>query len=162
MAKPKPRPEDQNLHPDQWDDLNREFYRADPAPYFLRRLRYLVLALVDLPAIREAQSGRIEFGELSMPPEEPYDVEATAAYGVIESTNLLHHIAETIMRLYFAHEIHPDCPWLEVARLRYELPTRLEALQKSLNRQETIDRILEVFKGLHDSHGNGSDRWHHR
>jgi hypothetical protein len=147
MGKPKPRSEDQNLHPDQWDDLNREFYRADPEAYFLRRLRYLILAIVDVPAVRDAQSGTIEFGKLSMPPEDPYDAADAAVYGAIESSNLLHHIAETVMRLYLAHEGRPDCPWLEVARLRMDLASRLESLQKSLGNRETIERILEVFRG---------------
>jgi hypothetical protein len=147
MPKPKQPPQDQNLHPGQWADLNREFYRADPSAYFRRRLRYLILAVVDVPAVREAQQGRIDFGKLSMPPEGPYDAEGAAVYGAIESTNLLHHIAETIMPLYLAHEGWPDCPWLEMARLRMDLADRLEDLQKSLGRQEQIDQILEVFRG---------------
>ena len=31
---------------------------------------------------------------------------------------LLHHTSETLLRLYFAHEDLPACPWLEIARVK--------------------------------------------
>lgn len=143
------RPEDQNLHPDQWDALNAEFYRAEPAAYFRRRLRYLVLAIADAPAVRAAQNEGIEYGEIAMPPEaEVYDAEGAAAYGAMETTNLQHHLAETIMRLYLAHAGWPDCPWLEVSRLRSgEFKSQIDMLRGALHEQATVNRLLEVFRG---------------
>jgi hypothetical protein len=143
------RAEDENLDPDQWADLNAEFYRAEPEAYFIRRLRYLVLAIADAPAVRAAQCEGVEYGEIAVPPEaDEYDSEGAVAYGAMETTNLLHHLAETIMRLYLAHEGRPDCPWLEVARLRApsEFKARLETLRGSLHERETVKRLLTVFR----------------
>ena len=31
---------------------------------------------------------------------------------------LLHHVAETLLRLYIAHESDPECPWIAIASER--------------------------------------------
>ncbi len=44
--------------------------------------------------------------------------EARQRYATAESEVLLHHISETLLRLYLVHAAHSPCPWLDIARER--------------------------------------------
>lgn len=147
-------PADVNLAPEQYPDLNRVFYEADPAEYLTRRVRSLLISIADAPALRVALAEGVSYRSIKLvgDPDEPFDEEAAEAYGSTESTNLLHHPAECLLRLYFAHASMSPCPWLELARLRVPLhfKERVEKLRGSLGEQDTIDSLLTVFAGSTD------------
>ena len=115
-----PTPADRTLAREQFPDLNREFYTAEPGDYFRCRLRSLLITISNSPAINEALKQGITYGKIGLrlrPNAEPDD-KAVELYGSMESVNLLHHVGECMLRLYLAHVEQQPCPWLELSRLR--------------------------------------------
>ena len=55
---------------------------------------------------------------VSAHPAQTEEDEYSLRFVALESEVLLHHSAETLLRLYLAHEGLPPCPWMELARLR--------------------------------------------
>lgn len=146
---------DRNLAPEQFPELNKEFYSADPEDYLDRRGIALMMAISNSPAIRDAAAEGLSYGTLAVngsPGEAEGDDNAIDRYASLESTNLLHHAGECMLRLYFAHSGLPPCPWLEVARLRSPraFKERTEALLQSLDEQATIDDLVITFLGNTD------------
>lgn len=148
---PKAPSADHNLAPEQFPDLNREFYRADPTDYIQRRVRALVVSVADSSAIDEALRQGVSYGNIEVRREQDHeaDKEAAEAYLSMESTNLLHHAAESLLRLYFAHADHPPCPWLEISRHDKpgEFKERVAELRGALEQQETGDSLRTIFFG---------------
>jgi len=142
---------DHNLASEQFPELNREFYDANPADYVHRRLRGLIISISDSPAIHDALVQGVSYGttEIRRGTEHEDDQAATEAYASLESTNLLHLAGECMLRLYLAHADHQACPWLEIARLRspQAFKSRVSKLRESLGEQETIDDLVRIFLG---------------
>src|SRR5688500_1397301 len=121
-----PRP-DHLLAPEQFPGLNRAFYGTRPWEYFRHRQRYLLLAAgapEKLLAIgREGvKVGRLNF-KLEDEPDSGADEEAREEddrkrYVLAETEVLMHHASETLLPLYLAHGGRPECPRLEMARVR--------------------------------------------
>jgi hypothetical protein len=154
----KPRPQaakaptaDHNLAPEQFPDLNRELYRADPTDYIQRRLRALIVSVTDSAAIDEALRQGVGYMNIVVRREQDHeaDTDADEAYVSAESTNLLHHAAESLLRLYFAHAELPPCPWLEISRRDKpgEFKKRVAGLRSALVQQETVDSLRTIFFG---------------
>ena len=59
-----PTPADHNLAREQYPGLNREFYTAEPGDYFRVRLRSLLLAIADSPAIDKVLEQGIAYGKV--------------------------------------------------------------------------------------------------
>jgi hypothetical protein len=118
----KPSP-DHLLAPEQFPELNRAFYATRPWEYFRHRERLLALTAGApeklLAAGRDGvQVGRLHFQLQGDPQQEEQDAEDRERFLLADSQILLHHVSETLLRLYLAHENLPPCPWLEVARVR--------------------------------------------
>jgi hypothetical protein len=142
---------DRDLAPGQFPDLNREFYAAEPGDYFRCRLRSLLLAVADSPALDEVLKQGITYGKIGLhrkPDAEPAST-TVESYGSMESVNLLHHVGECMLRLYLAHADRQPCPWLELSRLRapQEFKKRVERLRLNLSEQDTIDSLATTFFG---------------
>ncbi|HSK48170.1 MAG TPA: hypothetical protein VLA05_09240 [Coriobacteriia bacterium] len=65
----------------------------------------------------------MKFGEATGKPGSPEPDAAAKAksaehFVLAESEVLAHHVGETLLRLYLAHEHSPPCPALELARVR--------------------------------------------
>ena len=104
----------------QWDDLNRAFYDREGGPYVIVGARLRMLRGTDALDVR-----------------------------IVESTDLLHHAAEALVRHYLAHRGTPECPWLEVSRLR-DFPTfkaAVSELSGRLNSGQPLDDLVPVFCG---------------
>jgi hypothetical protein len=142
---------DRNLAPEQFPDLNREFYAANPGDYFRCRLRSLVLAIADSPALDEVLEHGVTYGKigLQLKPGGESSRTTVESYGSMESVNLLHHAGECMLRLYLAHTEKLPCPWLELSRLRTprEFKERVEELRRNLGEQDTIDALATTFFG---------------
>lgn len=80
---------DHNLASEQFPELNREFYDANPADYVHRRLRGLIISISDSPAIHDALVQGVSYGttEIRRGTEHEDDQAATEAYASLESTN---------------------------------------------------------------------------
>jgi hypothetical protein len=136
MPRLRPRSEDENLAPHNYRELNRAFYVASPTDYFGHRLGHLILRAgrsEDLDRLAgEGVSyrglklgGAVEGAPADQTGGKSAEERAREAerFVVAEAEVLSHHVGETLLRLYLAHEYRddqppPPCPWLEVSRLR--------------------------------------------
>jgi hypothetical protein len=167
-------PEDRWLVPGQFESLNREFYASKllPDKYLGMRLRSLLLTTSEAPEIRAVSEAGFQVGPVNLKyshADEDEDEEQARAevdgYLLTESTVLLHHAGEVLLRLFFAHEGFPECPWLETARLRRPgvFPTRIRTLLSTLGSESTKEAIAQVFTGCSDvdhlPEGLPAERW---
>lgn len=141
----------------QFDGVNRQFYAASPAAYFRRRLYSLLMAgganaqLVDL--LREG----VTFEGLRAYLDTVEDIHnfesELVPYLSTEAEALLHHAAEALFRLYFAHADLPECPWLKCAQLRSfaKFKGQVAAMQDAPKSETELTderrRVAEVFIG---------------
>lgn len=119
---PLPRPW---LDEEELRQLNEWFYGARPDEYFETRLHLLVVEAARPELRRDAVSEGLEWrGVRFQSSREPERDDALhKAFVYSEATNLLHHIGETLLRLYLAHAPNgngrsPVCPWIEIASHR--------------------------------------------
>lgn len=73
-------------------------------------------------------------------------------FAIAESEVLLSHVSETVIRLYLAHREIPQCPWLELARVRspQKFKKRVEVLSRQLDEGSEDSHIRTVFYGNSD------------
>lgn len=100
---------DHLLAPEQFPELNQAFYATRPWEYFRQRERLLALtagAPEKLLAVgREGvQVGRLHFQLDGDSAGEMQDAEDRERFLLADSELLLHHVSETLLRLYLAHE----------------------------------------------------------
>lgn len=160
-------PEDRSLATEQFPGLNRVFYTSKSGPhhYIYQRLRGLFLATSDSDKIAAAAEGfqigtlKASFG-IKDEDEAEQERKARADFLISESTVLLHHAGEALIRLYLAHLGSPECPRLEAARLRdyRSFKKRLTNLPKTLAEDESRRDLMAVFTGQHAADAeNGVD-----
>jgi hypothetical protein len=105
-------PKGRRLDPGQYPEMNAVFYTADPAEFIKMRIESLSpLAGSDeqlgLLFAVDRMIGAAQFG--SMPPPTP---DARERYIRMEAVMIANHASEALLRLFFAHVEHPECPWL--------------------------------------------------
>jgi hypothetical protein len=116
---PQGPPEDDGLADANLPGLNEAFYRG--APHRILQQRHEVLLLLgargaDVDALLEGDN---RWGSLMFSGRADLDAhDQRQRFLVSESIILQHHAAETLLRLYLAHEPIPRCPWLEISRER--------------------------------------------
>ncbi|OJG05568.1 hypothetical protein BG618_03167 [Pseudonocardia autotrophica] len=153
---------DRDLAIEQFPEMNEDFYRADPEKYLDRRLSALMLTICNSPTTELAINSGLKYKELEMSGSLFHEEDTGAEiekYAALESTNLLHHASECMLRLYFAHVDQPQCPWLEVARMRTpsQFKERVDALLSELDQPDTHDRLVATFYGTTDSSRLGAN-----
>lgn len=135
-ARKKPSADDQ-LAPENYGQLNRMFYAAEPHDYFSQRLSNLILAagrhedldrlMTEGASYRGLKVGGEAVADGAKPTEAETNPEERAKsaehFVIAEAEVLAHHVGETLLRLYLAHAYDkedgpPPCPWLEISRLR--------------------------------------------
>ncbi|MFJ3439880.1 hypothetical protein ACIPM2_01670 [Streptomyces sp. NPDC086081] len=138
----------EGLAVEQYPDLNREFYSSDPVTYFRNRYYLLLLAASKADQLDQLLANGVSYegitaqSELTEPTDE--DERLHQAFLITEAEVLLHHASEALLRLYFAHEDLPECPWLEIARLTKfsEFKRRVAQLRDHSIPREHIGRIF--------------------
>ncbi len=77
------------------------------------------------------------------------DEDAHKRFVLLEAELFIHHAAETLMRLYFAHSCNAPAPWIEMAKLRGpgEFTRRLKAFRKERQKESVLTQIRLVFFG---------------
>lgn len=148
-------PDDPEVAPNPAADLqslNRSFYAADPAAYFRTRMLVLGLLIAKSDDLSDMLDGvTVEDLTLSVPhgPATAEDEAAHLAYLVTESESLVHHLAETLVRLFIAHRDLPPCPWLEVAELTqaWQFKQAAESIAADSRSDELLDQTIRVFIG---------------
>lgn len=113
-AKPweKDDPRGRLLDPGQFPELNAVLYTADPAEFIKMRVESLsLMAGTDeqLAPVFAADKliGPAHFGAM-VPPS----LAARERYIRMEAVMIANHASETLLRMFFAHIEHPECPWL--------------------------------------------------
>lgn len=113
--------------------LNTEYYSANPHMYFHQRLMHLIVVAAAPEKLVDLVGDGITLGDVTLglnPGDAPVmsplaDEETREKYLATESTVLLHHIAEVLLRLELAHERQPLCPWIEMVNLRWDFKDKL-------------------------------------
>ena len=120
---------DEGLRPENHRRLNERFYEGKPWVYFERRLMNLALVAGDGDRYRDMMSEPISLGPLKLQehrrklePDEPVGLDEQS-FVAAEAQVVLHHVAETLLRLCDAHAPRPSgeappSPWLELSRRR--------------------------------------------
>jgi hypothetical protein len=149
---------DELLTGDDFPSLNAAFYRAEPADYFDRRLVLLLLTAGNTPGVEELLNRGVTYENFSFPADqisraEPWHPER---FVTTETVVLLHHLGETLIRLYLGHEATaeegvPPCPWLDLARVRtpglFKMRARERFLNSPLDTAERRRRVALAFYG---------------
>lgn len=141
------------VHPAEFADLNRQFYNGQgPHEYFDNRFSAL-LRHVSRP--NHVDPLAMKYGELKVtesPSEDDTDDEDRKErdrFAALDSTVLLHHASESLVRMYLAHAERSSCPWVALAELKQPraFPTALKKLKRRLSDQDDLllDDIMEVF-----------------
>ena len=148
---------DHLLAPEQFSELNEAFYRTRPWGYFEHRLRALMLTAGAPDKLLDLLREPVQHGRVQIRYDAEDDAEGLARaeedrkrFLIAEGEVLLHHVSETLLRLYLAHEPLGECPWLDLARVRNpgafkDLVT--DRFASDLSADERRERIANVFFG---------------
>lgn len=144
-------------------DLNERFYSAAPHEYFARRLRLLMLEAD--PSVDLGQFGQngLTFGGLTLGgqgapdgagQDEENESRQQTNFLITEAAGLLHHVGETLLRLYLAHERRPPCPWLSLVRQRdpggFKRVVRKRFVDSSTEDLDLLSQAALAFFGTDD------------
>jgi hypothetical protein len=142
---------DHGLAVEQFSDLNKRFYRAEPHAYFTRRFNSMMLYIGRPEDVAALFRNGVKFDKLefSWGDGDIEDAEELEQYATTEAVVLLHHVAEALIRLFLAHEDGAACPWLELARLRRhdQFWKEVERLPERLELPEHRECVARVFMG---------------
>jgi hypothetical protein len=160
QARARLREADRDLAVENFPELNREFYRVEPHEYFNHRLSLLLLAMGKPQELRSLIDAGIKVDRLTVggPSSDKQETDRSddyeeleekrlAQFAVAESAVLLHHVSETLLRFYLAHESMPPCPWLEIARVRFDafkkqIAERFDGSSPDAGRKELLARVF--------------------
>lgn len=141
----------------QFERLNREFYAAKPGTYFRDRLSLLAVRAVHTETLAGLVADGITWGPLRIvhdgsevtEDDERREKADRQRFLVTESQMLLHHVSESLLRMFLAHEGRPECPWLEMSALLdfTEFRSEVDALAKASWPKERVDAVADVFLG---------------
>lgn len=142
------RQEDRGVAVEQFPELNRQFYAANPAAYFKRRLHLLLAAAGASEQLEQLFADGVRYEGIIAKLEPPDDAEADSrerqSFLATDAEVLLHHSSEALLRLYLAHRDQPQCPWLECARLRNfaTFKSQVDSLRSSYQEHEHVAKMF--------------------
>ena len=139
-------PKGRRLDPGQYPELNAVFYTADPAEFIKMRIESMSLMACSDDQLAplfasDRMIGAAHFGP--MPPPTP---EARQRYIRMESVMIAHHASEALLRLFFAHVEHPECPWLGMSASK-DFAEYKAKLAAALDNGFDREQIATVFLG---------------
>lgn len=139
-------PKGRRLDPAQFPELNAVFYTAAPSEFIKMRIESVsLMACTDEQLAPLFDSDRM-IGAAHLHPMPPPTIEARQRYVRMESVAIANHASETLLRMFFAHVEHPECPWLGMSASTdfREYKAKLDAvLDSGFDREQ----IAEVFLG---------------
>lgn len=106
------------LAEEQFSELNATFYSSGgPHEYIRARLQATIFTLTESEEADAILAKGLDLGSLKGQASARMSEEARRRYALMETTVLLHHAGEALLRLWMAHKDSQPCPWLEVASL---------------------------------------------
>src|SRR5690348_6121498 len=152
---------------DRIQRLNHDFYRLEPSSYFFFRLRNLLLSEGRGLELEQLLDQGVDVGTFHAAASKDQELtalddgqrEAQHRFVTLETEVLLHHVGETLLRLYLAHEHWPACPWISLSRERSprRFKRKVENLLNNLSNEDERDRMAVVFFGTTDRLTFGDD-----
>lgn len=146
----KPNP-DKGLIVENYPDLNATFYGMSPHAYLRRRLRSLWLWHGDPPGLAELLNEKFIVDDMAVTlgteGDEEEEKRERERFVVIEAEVLLHHVSETLLRLYLVHAKESPCPWLDISREKkfFLVKKDIEKLRQRLKAGEERSGIEKAF-----------------
>jgi hypothetical protein len=140
-----------NLPPSGEDatSVNASFYSASPANYLGQRLLNLVARTAVPAVLDDALRDGVDLDGRRIDMKSFAPAAVAERFSTVESLILTYHAAESLLRLYFAHEHFNECPWAELVTMRNT--DFWEALDLRFIRQtpiEALSRVERVFFGM--------------
>lgn len=113
---------EEGLRPENFGELNEQFYAAEPWRYFQQRLAHLMLVAADSDRYRAIFSEGVRLASVELTFEHAKaggqdSPTVEQSFVAVEAEVLLHHAAETLLRFVHAHAEEDLCPWLRMSRL---------------------------------------------
>jgi hypothetical protein len=147
----KPSPDD-NLAKENYPGLNQTFYAMSPHAYLQRRLKSLLLWHGNPGGLDAVLSTEFVVEGITVGLGAEDDEEAKRQrdrFVVLEAEVLLHHVSETLLRLYLVHSTESPCPWLDISRERNFAVFKKEVgkLRDRLGSGSERGRIEKTFFG---------------
>lgn len=105
-------PKGRRLDPGQYPELNAVFYTADPAEFIKMRIESLSLMACSDDLLAPLYGTDRTVGAAFLGAMPPPTSEARQRYVRMEAVMIANHASEALLRLFFAHVEHPECPWL--------------------------------------------------
>lgn len=130
--------------------LNRAFYSTEPHSYLIQRLVSLLIIKEKGDQLEELIDDEFELGGVAMKKQSvTTGKDRRWRFVTTESEVVLHHVSETLLRLYLAHAERPAVPWLSMAE---EMDFRqfkgdIRSLKERLEAGDELDRLHAVFHG---------------
>ena len=148
-----------------FERLNADFYEGKPWVYFDRRLVHVARLAADPDAYRDNLSTTVRLGpmEVSEVASETSEDDSAGlddqSFTAAEAQVLLHHTAETLLRLLHAHVPNaagsfPQCPWLTMSRLKNPaefkrwIEQHITAATAEARRKLVADVFAEIADGV--------------
>jgi hypothetical protein len=116
----------------QFPELNATFYTARPAEFVNMRINMLSLVACSDEILASAFASERRVGDVFIPGGDIPSADDRDRYLQMEAVMIVHHASEALLRLFFAHVDHPECPWL--------------GMSASTNFSEFKDRVGEELK----------------
>ncbi|MCV7368525.1 hypothetical protein CRI77_22400 [Mycolicibacterium duvalii] len=139
-------PKGRRLDPAQYPELNAVFYTADPAEFIKMRIESLSLMACSDDQLAPLYGTDRTIGAAYLGAMAPPTSEARQRYIRMEAVTISNHASETLLRMFFAHTEHPECPWLGMSASTdfREYKAKLDAaLDAGFDREQ----IATVFLG---------------
>lgn len=105
-------PKGRRLDPGQYPELNAVFYTADPAEFIKMRIESLSLMACSDDQLAPLYATDRTVGAAFLGAMPPPTSDARQRYVRMEAVMIANHASEALLRLFFAHVEHPECPWL--------------------------------------------------
>ncbi|AGB22153.1 hypothetical protein Mycsm_01761 [Mycobacterium sp. JS623] len=115
--KPWDKPDDQgrSLDTRQFPELNATFYTARPADLINMRINMLSLVACSDEVLASAFASERRIGDVFIPGGDLPSADDRDRYLQMEAMMIVHHASEALLRLFFAHVDHPECPWISMS-----------------------------------------------
>jgi hypothetical protein len=132
-------------------ELNEAFYQERPWDYFLQRLVHLAAIASDTAKL--PFENPISVGPVTIRSHTPTLARYPSpgqSFVAVESEVLLHHAAETLLRLIHAHAEPSPCPWIRMSSIRNF--SQFKEWVESLRDDPKLDDLAGQFFGRSDEH----------
>ncbi|SKU21678.1 hypothetical protein [Mycobacteroides abscessus] len=101
----------------QYTELNFSFYQEHPSEYILMRLEVLSLMLAPTDRLEPAYAATRPLRGVWLGPTTPPAEDRRRRYLQTEALVIFHHATEMVLRMFYAHVEHAECPWKGLATL---------------------------------------------